>query len=358
MGLVDGFIPTTTFVLMPLNKLALIRYKVIDQCLRNRARKWTLEDLIEKVSDALYDLEGIRGGVSKRTVQLDLQTMRSDKLYAAPIVVNDKKYYTYEDPKFSIANVKLSDADLQTMNSVLGILKQLNGLGQMEEMGELIARLENNVQRTQHQGRNIIQFEANPLLRGIQWIDALYKAIANERAILVAYRSFRAQTATDQIYYPYLLKEYRNRWFLVGASKKRMQLLTLALDRIEGVKELGMEPFVPYPEIDFETYYNNTIGVTKSETSRTMIVLLAFEAEQVPYVLTKPLHSTQTIQHEMPDGRTMFRIEVVHNFELEREILGFGAGVEVISPRFLRNRIRKILYDAVEKYANEKKEDV
>ena len=36
---------------MSINKLALIRYKAIDECLRNRYRKWTLEDLIEKGRD-------------------------------------------------------------------------------------------------------------------------------------------------------------------------------------------------------------------------------------------------------------------------------------------------------------------
>ncbi len=327
-----------------------MRYKVIDQCLRNRARKWTLDDLIEKVSDALFEYEDIRDGVSKRTVQLDLQTMRSDKLYNAPIIVLEKKYYTYEDPKFGIAQTKLSETDLQTMNGVLGILKQLNGLGQMEEMGEMIARLENNMQRAQHQGRNIIQFESNPMLRGIGWIDPLYKAIAAERPVLLSYRSFRAVKPLEAIYYPYLLKEYRNRWFLLAAPKQRQGLLTLALDRIESVLALSMEPFVAYSGVDFDHYYDNSIGVTKDERSREVPVLLAFESKTLPYVLTKPLHASQTVSHQLEDGRTVIRIEVVQNFELEREILGFGEEVEVIAPRLLRNRISKRLGSAVVRY--------
>lgn len=42
---------------MPANKNALIRYKTIDNCLRNRYRRWTLDDLVEACSDALYDME-------------------------------------------------------------------------------------------------------------------------------------------------------------------------------------------------------------------------------------------------------------------------------------------------------------
>ncbi|MEG0187151.1 MAG: WYL domain-containing protein, partial [Algoriella sp.] len=75
---------------MATNKIALIRYQTIDKCLQNQFRKWTLEDLIEKVSEALYEYEGITSGVSKRTIQGDIQVMRSEKLgYNAPIVVVD-----------------------------------------------------------------------------------------------------------------------------------------------------------------------------------------------------------------------------------------------------------------------------
>ena len=81
---------------MPVNKNALIRYKTIDRCLRNKYRKWTLDDLVDACSDALYDMEGITKGVSTRTVQGDIQIMRSDKLgYYAPIEVYDNKYYRY-----------------------------------------------------------------------------------------------------------------------------------------------------------------------------------------------------------------------------------------------------------------------
>ncbi len=80
---------------MPANRNALLRYMTIDNCLKNRYRKWTLEDLIEAVSEALYEYEGIDKGVSKRTIQMDIQMMRSEKLgYHAPIIITDKKYYT------------------------------------------------------------------------------------------------------------------------------------------------------------------------------------------------------------------------------------------------------------------------
>ena len=101
---------------MPANKNALIRYKTIDNCLRNKYRRWTLEDLVEKCSEALYEMEGIMKGVSIRTIQSDIQMMRSDKLgYNAPIEVYDQKYYRYSDKDYSITQMPLTQNDFELM---------------------------------------------------------------------------------------------------------------------------------------------------------------------------------------------------------------------------------------------------
>ena len=113
---------------MPANKNALIRYKTIDRCLRNRYRRWTIEDLVDACSDALYDMEGIRKGISLRTVQGDIQIMRSDKLgYNAPIEVYDRIYYRYADPQYSITEMPLSEEDFLLIKSL--------GLGKLDVVG-------------------------------------------------------------------------------------------------------------------------------------------------------------------------------------------------------------------------------
>lgn len=108
---------------MPANKNALIRYKTIDTCLRNRYRRWTLDDLVEACSDALYDMEGITKGVCARTVQMDIQIMRSDKLgYYAPIEVYDRIYYRYSDPDYSITNLPLTMDDCLLLKEAITLL--------------------------------------------------------------------------------------------------------------------------------------------------------------------------------------------------------------------------------------------
>ena len=117
---------------MPANKNALIRYKTIDRCLRNRYRRWTLDDLVTACSDALYDMEGITKGVSMRTVQADIQIMRSDKLgYYAPIEVYDNKYYRYSDPDYSISNTPITEEDYDL------VLRAIEGIREYKENGDV-----------------------------------------------------------------------------------------------------------------------------------------------------------------------------------------------------------------------------
>ncbi|RZL58652.1 MAG: WYL domain-containing protein, partial [Pedobacter sp.] len=145
---------------MAVNKLALIRYKTIDDCLKNRFRKWTLEDIIEKVAHTLYELEGITSGVSKRTIQGDIQLMRSDKLgYNAPIVVQDKRFYAYSDSSYSITKAPINNADVNKMKEIVGVLKEFNAFNYFDEMSDMIARLENNLYKSTKQSGNNIQLE-------------------------------------------------------------------------------------------------------------------------------------------------------------------------------------------------------
>lgn len=131
---------------MPANKNALIRYKTIDRCRRNRYRRWTLDDLVDACSDALYDMEGIAKGVSTRTVQGDLQMMRSDKLgYYAPIEVYDNKYYRYSDPDYSITNTPITTEDYNLIVKAVNTIKEYRKDGDIDKLDEVLGRVKDKL---------------------------------------------------------------------------------------------------------------------------------------------------------------------------------------------------------------------
>jgi len=336
---------------MSLNKNALIRYKTIDLCLQNRYRKWTLEDLIEATSAALYEYEGMGKGVSRRTVQMDIQFMRSDKLgYNAPIVVLEKKYYCYEDPAYSITNIPLTQQDLVTLNDVVGILQQFKGFSHFREVDDMISRLQHKVYTGQGRRKAVIDFEKNEHLVGLQHIAPLYAAITAQQALHIRYRSFRSRSPRLFVFYPHLLKEYRNRWFVLGLEGEKPQPVILPLDRME-----SMEPCAALFRLNDAvdaSWFADLVGVTRN-SGASEAVRFRVDSQNAPYVRTKPIHSSQTLEETLPDGSCIFCIQVIPNLELERELLGFGGGLEVLSPLRLRSRIKASLEQAVGWYSGE-----
>lgn len=326
---------------MPVNRNALIRYRTIDKCLQNRRRKWTVDDLIEACNEALYEYEGIEKSVSLRTLRLDLNAMRSDKLgYNAPIIVSNKKYYSYEDPDYSITNIPLTTKDLGILQEVSHLLRQFKGFSHFNEVTEMVNKLEDKIYSEQNQQPPAIDFEKNELLTGIEWLDVLYKAIVSQTTVQLTYQSFRARAAGQLIFYPYLLKEYRNRWFILGMKKQGKEIMTLALDRIQDIEPLPGELFREQKNFDPHTWFESIVGVTRNAGESPTLVVFWANHIHAPYIKTKPIHPSQKIVEEVKGG-THFSIEVVPNFELERELIGFGEGLKVLSPSGLVRAIRK-----------------
>lgn len=325
---------------MPVNRNALIRYRTIDKCLQNRRRKWTIEDLINACSEALYEYEGIDKPISMRTIRLDLNAMRSEQLgYNAPIIVVDKKYYTYEDAEYSITNIPLTTQDLGILQEVSHLLRQFKGFNHFNEVSEMINKLEDKIYSEKHHQSPVIDFEKNELLTGLEWLDQLYKCIIEKVTLKVTYQSFKARQPGEMIFYPYLLKEYRNRWFVLGMHKKDKQLLTLALDRIQQIESLPDERYKEQRDFDGGDYFKDIIGVSRNN-QQPVTVLFWADHHQAPYIKTKPLHYTQEIVDTGKDG-ILFNIKVIPNLELERELLGFGEGLRVISPSYLVRKLKK-----------------
>jgi predicted DNA-binding transcriptional regulator YafY len=323
-------------IFMPVNKNALIRYKTIDNCLKNPYRRWTLDDLIDACSDALYEFEGVRKGISKRTIQMDIQLMRSEKLgYNAPIVVYDNKYYKYDDPDYSITNLPLTEQDLNKMSEAVEVLRQFKQFTHFSDMSDVVSKLESHLAAMKRKSPAVINFEKNDDLKGLEHLDFIYQAILNKQTIKINYKSFKARHVSKIIFYPYLLKEYRNRWFVFGVKKHGLDLLNLALDRFTKVKLADDEPFVENTFFEPESFFDDIVGVTKRLNSQPEIVRFIANPQSAPYIETKPIHKSQRIVERRGDGSVLFELNVVINHELQRDLFAFSDGITVVQPKHL-----------------------
>lgn len=335
---------------MAQNKNALIRYRTIDKCLQNRYRKWTLNDLIDACSDALYEYEGRTINVSKRTVQLDIQMMRSDKLgYNAPIIVYDKKYYKYENEHFTITDIPLNETDMNVLSEAVEMLKQFKDFSLFAELGGIIHRLEDKIHTEKTDQPPIIHLDKNEHLKGLNYLDVIYQSILKKIILKITYQSFSARAASTFNFQAFILKEFNNRWFVVGARHEDNRIMNLALDRIINIE---YDLSVPYNDQGFEAdnYYKHTYGVTVLTRKQLYDIHLKVDSKTAPYVLTKPFHHSQQLLETYEDRSILIQIRVHGNFEIERLILGYGASIEVIQPRIMRNRIKRIFKEAIKLY--------
>ncbi len=309
-----------------------------------------LENLIEECSNSLYELEGKDSNIGKRTVQLDLQIMRSDKLgYNAPIEVYLKKYYRYSNSDFSITNIPLTRIDMEVLTESVELLKQFKKLSLFKELNGVIQKLEDKVYNVSNNQSPIIHLDKNENLKGLEHLDKLYQAILKRIVLRLTYQSFSANSASTFNFHGYILKEFNNRWFLVGKRHGETKITTLALDRIIKVDiDLGAE--FHEDTFDPDVFYANTYGVTVLTDVQLINIELKVDRNNVPYLLTKPIHSSQRLLEEFNDGSIIVALKVHHNFEIVRLLLGFGGSIEILKPESLRNQFKQIFKRALTVY--------
>lgn len=333
---------------MPQNKNAAFRYRLINHCLRNRARKWTFNDLLEYVSQRMLEEFDVKNGISERSLHADIALMRKDPPvgYGAPIVMR-KGIVSYSDPHYSIDQVPLNDTDREALREAMSLLSQLSGLphvdallGVSEKLGVEAPSLLDAV----------VLVERNDRLTGLHHLRSLYRYIREQQPLRLQYRPFGTEEPLEPLVHPYWLKEYNHRWFLFGWSQHEALLRVYALDRIEQLNPVAGVVWMPNVHADPWVYFKDIIGVSVPENAVLQTIRLRFSAYRAPYLLTKPLHSSQRLLAAHPDGSVELELQLIPNLELRTILLGFGPDVEVLSPPALREEIAAQLVAALNRY--------
>lgn len=336
---------------MPTNLDALLRYHSIDKCLQNHFRKWTWEDLskacFECIDEVRYRSE--KDGVSKRTIENDIRIMRSSLLgYNAPIVCKSG-LYSYSDKNYSIRNATLSQTDIENISLAAKILGHYKGFSFFDGLTGVIQKLETKLQvHSTENLQKVVQFEKFPETKGQEHIRTLLGTITNRQVIELTYKKFDSTEERKHQLHPYLLKEYRNRWYVLGLNVKHSRITTYALDRIIKIELLDGIEYIPNVSFDPEIYFKNTIGLTYSGEDAIDVTLKVVK-EFAPYLLTQPLHESQKVISDTGEG-LIISVKIVDNEEFQTLLLGYSDRVAVISPESVKLSLIQKLIAAQQKY--------
>lgn len=333
-----------------------MRYKILDSLLSNRNRYYSISELLEKVNEAL-ELDGMEP-VSRRCIEKDLNTLECAPYEAAieRVWYHGKKCIRYAEEGFSIFTKKLTEEEENLLSEVLNTIGQFDGLDTFEWLDSLKKRLDIK------EHRRIIQFDSNPYFEGRNLIGSLFTAISNKQVLALKYHTFKDPQVKEVVVYPYLLKEYNNRWFLIVGVEDGT-ILNFALDRIDDFKPM---PHIDYiePDEDLESRFDDIVGVTLFKDKPTEDILLWVNEEGYQYVKTKPLHGSQrdvkgeedkAVRKRYPalQGGRFFRLQCILNYEIEQLLMSKMNQLVVLEPATLKdsliNRIKKMdsLYSSI-----------
>lgn len=334
---------------MPNTKNSDIRYRVLDRCLRRGG--YSVAQLMKAVNEEL-EAQGFLPVTAPNTIRQDLDHI-GGSAYPDIIIRNkrDGKHitYYYDDPTSSIYKIPFTDEEMIQLTQSLAMLSRFEGMPQMDWLQSFLdrARLTINIESGNTQ---VVGFDECRYLKGKEYFSVLLSAICRKQVLTIGYRSFRSDRNKEVLIHPYYLKEYNNRWFLIGLVHGYETLTNLAFDRILYVNEVTGVSYIENTQYDFnDDYFSDIIGVSKQPNAQPEDVIIRVKPSEYPYIDTKPIHESQR-KLKSPEGEFLIGIKVCTNYELEQLILSYGDGIEVISPTTLRDKIRERLTNSVSNY--------
>lgn len=271
---------------MPTNKNALVRYKYLDRLLSDHHHYYDIHDLTEKVNEMLYE-DGFPE-VTQRCIEKDLVDLEG--LFSAPIERSSrsrKRCITYSKYSFSIFTKEMSDEEANLLTEVLNTIGQFDGLDNFKWLDDFKIGL------GLKERRQIISFSNNPYLQNSNLLGTLFDNISNEVVIRLSYHTFSDETIRSIDFHPYLLKQYNDRWFLLGAADSDKKILTFALDRIDKVDPLPEKKYIECPD-ELSERFENIVGVTLYEDHQVERIVCWVSEASKGYVNTKPIHESYT----------------------------------------------------------------
>ena len=329
----------------------------MDRLLSDRHHYYDINDLTEKVND-MMERDGLGISIGRRTIEKDLLALQLAPFSAPiePVKKNGKNIYRYSDSSFSLFREEMSREERILLREVLSTLGQFGGIDNFQWLDDFKIGL------GIEENRPIISFSNNPYLKNSNLLGTLFDQIANEVVIRLSYHTFNDSSIRSIDFHPYLLKQYNDRWFLLGAADTDNKILNFPLDRIDKVEPLPKKKYVECPDDIFERF-EDIVGVSFYEDRPVEHILCWVSDTSKGYVDTKPIHGSYTplkgeaeqqLRLEYPNlqGGMFFTLDCINNFELIRELCSYGKELLVLrSDGKVADDVRKRIFEMNEKYS-------
>jgi predicted DNA-binding transcriptional regulator YafY len=282
--------------------------------------------------------------VSTSTIEKDIRAMREQapKGYSAPIVYSKiEAGYVYGEVGFSIAELNLNEEEWSALQFASQLLYQYKEVPIFSNFKNAIERINTrfalDINGNDKVIEELIQFEKAVHTNGMDLIELIYSAIKNKQVIKFEYRNIYKKTTSASNLIPYLIKEHRNRWYVIGWSQEKEKYITYALDRIDKL-ELIHNIYKHRSDFNATSFFQHSTGIMESNTKPEEVLLTILKPIS-DLALLEPLHATQKLIIDKTD-RVQISLKVLVKEDFMFKILGMGSYCFVDKPASLRKSIK------------------
>lgn len=333
---------------MPIDKNAAVRRLIIDRMIGNKFKKYpTKSDFRRECEESLF---GSSNGkhISLSTIEKDLKFMKDN--YDAPIRCDklNNNGYEYTEEGYSIG---ITDNEYESILLASRILDQFKDTQIFEDFDSVVNKLLERVslshRKKNEDKRDYVQFETAPRVMGTEHLSALLYAIKNKQTVNFNYKKFNSNITKRYTLNPYLLKEYRNRWYVIGFSAEKDLIVTFGLDRMSDLA-VTKETFEIISGFNLYKFYRHNVGIT-TVIEEPQRVVLAVTPEEADYLRSMPIHISQK-EIKSSKKKVIFELNVIITIELQMILLGLGKNVKVLEPKSLVEQMKRVLKEALGNY--------
>jgi len=281
--------------------------------------------------------------VSTSTIEKDLRAMREPppRGYAAPIVYSKtEKGYAYGEVGYSISDLSLKEDEWRALQFASQLLYQYKDVPVFDSFKNAIERINARfglgIDGSDQLIEEVVFFEKSIENQGMEWIELIYEAIKENQGLRFEYQNIYKKERKEYQLIPYLLKEHRNRWYVIGWSEDKDKMVTFALDRISNITtyETKIKRKATFKANEF---FFNSIGIMQND-SKPETVVLTIKKPIADLVQLEPLHQSQQIV-AIKEEQIEISLNVLINEEFIFKLLGLRAYCIVQNPKSLKKKI-------------------
>lgn len=296
-------------------KISFNRWTLIIQKLKKHPSSFDeISDFLEEESD----IQGYDFTVSLRTFQRDLKDIES--------VFGIEVKYDRSQAVYRITE----DANSGIKERMLEAFDTFNALQISKRMSDFI------------------HFE-NRKSKGTEYLYGFLHAIKNKQIVSFTYHKFWETQPENRIIEPYALKEFANRWYILGYDTTRKAIRSFALDRLSEL-EISKQKFSPSIVFNVEEYYKNSFGIISPEKGqKPEEIIISCQPFQGKYFKALPFHHSQEIIKD-DENELIIKLFLVPTYDFIQELLSKGHTIKILQPQSLVSEIKQIYQTALEQY--------